>query len=84
VKRATRNITFNLPVDLIQRAKVHAAQHATSVNSLVREALEKSMASDPARQAAVQRMLERARKGLFKVPPGGIKREEIYDRRVFR
>lgn len=84
MKTATRNITFNLPVDLIRRAKVVAAGRGTSVTGLVRQALEKSMADEPARQAAVQRMLAMMRKGLYRIPEGGIKREDAYDRRIFR
>jgi predicted HicB family RNase H-like nuclease len=37
--KTARNITFNLPVDLIRRAKVIAAERDTSFNAFVRDAL---------------------------------------------
>ena len=35
-----RNTTFNLPDDLIQRAKVYAAEHDTTLTAIVRSHLE--------------------------------------------
>jgi plasmid stability protein len=85
VKSATRNITFNLPVDLIRRAKVRAAERATSVNGLVRQALEQTLDREAEYDAAASRLIARIRKGgIFKSPPGGFKREDLYDRKVLR
>lgn len=36
-----RNTTFDLPDDLVQRAKSYAAQHGTTVTALVRDHLER-------------------------------------------
>jgi plasmid stability protein len=35
-----RNTTFNLPDDLVSRAKAYAAQHGTTVTAIIREHLE--------------------------------------------
>jgi hypothetical protein len=38
---AKRNTTFNLPDDLIRRAKAYAAQHGTTLTTIVRQHLER-------------------------------------------
>jgi plasmid stability protein len=47
-----RNTTFNLPEDLIQRAKVYAAEHDTTLTAIVRRHLEQvtGYATDAARE----------------------------------
>ena len=68
MKDSTRNITFNLPIDLIQRTKVHAALRGTSVNELVRQELERFIGQDSEEAASVRQMLGRTRKSLSKIP----------------
>ena len=51
----SRNITFTLPVDLIRQAKVYAAEHDTTINSLVREPLQESLACEGRQRAAADR-----------------------------
>jgi plasmid stability protein len=92
VAALTRNITLNLPADLIREAKIYAAQHDTSVNALVRKLLEEKVVrktkilnadeEDLARaRAAAERFLEIARRGPhFSGDPGSIQREDLYDR----
>ena len=78
---ATRNITFNLPTDLVREAKVYAAQHDTTVNALVRELLEQKVTAETRAAAAVERFLELAERGPYSsVDPGTIRREELYER----
>ena len=78
----TRNITFNLPADLLKQVKVYAAQHDTTVNALVRQLLqEKLNAADPAVKAAEQLLALAERAPLFDGDPGEIRREELYERR---
>lgn len=43
-----RNTTFNLPEELMQRAKAYAAAHDTTVATIVREHLEKVTGFTPA------------------------------------
>jgi plasmid stability protein len=78
---ATRNITFNLPEDLIRRAKVYAAQHDTSVNAVVRRLLEEAIPDEDRARAAGERLLEIASQGPYSdVDPGTISRDEIHQR----
>ncbi len=77
----SRNITFNLPADLIKRAKVYAAEHDTTVNALVRELLLERLSPADRARAATKRILEIAQNGVSSpVDPGSIRREDIYDR----
>ena len=78
----TRNITFNLPAELVRQAKVYAAQHDTSINSLVRELLEEKLNRENRARAAAERILQLVERGPYSnVDPGSIRREELYERR---
>jgi hypothetical protein len=77
-----RNITFSLPAELVRQAKIYAAEHETTVNSLVRELLQDKLHRDGRIQVASQRLLELAERGpYFTVEPSSITREELYERR---
>jgi plasmid stability protein len=77
----TRNITFNLPVDLIRQAKVYAAEHDTTINALVREQLQEVLTAREQARAAADRLLALAGKGpYFSTDPGSIRREELHER----
>ena len=85
--KQTRNITFNLPAELIKQAKIYAAEHDTTVNALVRESLEEKVNQTEKERirAAGKRILELARRGPSSpVNPGSIRREEIYEERFKR
>ena len=76
-----RNITFNLPSDLIRKAKVYAVEHDTTINTLVRELLQDALERENRLQAAVGRLLVLADRGpYFKTDPGSIPRERMYER----
>ncbi len=78
----TRNITLNLPSDLIRQAKIYAAEHDTTINTVVRELLEETLSRESRARAAAQRFLEIAERGpLSTVDPGSIRREELHERR---
>jgi plasmid stability protein len=78
----TRNLTLNLPVDLIRKAKVYAAEHDTTVNAYVRVLLEEALTEAQRTRAAVRRILEIAEEGpLSSVDPASISRDEIHERR---
>ena len=78
----TRNVTFNLPVDLIRLSKVYAAEHDTTVNAMVRELLEEKVSAEARTRAAAERFLHFAARGPYSpVDPGSIRREELYERR---
>lgn len=77
-----RNITFNLPADLIQQAKVYAAEHDTTINSLVRQQLQEVLTAHGRARAAAGRLLALAEQGpFFSTDPGSILREELHERR---
>ncbi len=77
-----RNITLNLPADLVRRAKVYAAERDTSVNAVVRELLEEKLDPNARAWAAAQRLLEIAARGpYFTIDPRSISRDELHERR---
>ena len=77
-----RNITFSLPSDLIRKAKVYAAEHDTTVNTLVRDLLQDALGCESRVQAAAGRLLGLADHGpYFAADPGSIRREDLYERR---
>jgi plasmid stability protein len=76
-----RNLTLSLPVDLIRQAKIYAAEHDTSVNTLVLDLLRQAVSRDDRVERAVARLLELADAGPYSsVDPGSIRREDLYDR----
>jgi len=78
----TRNITFSLPASLIRSAKIYAAGHDTTVNSLVRELLTEALTRDSRERAAAERVLALAKRGPHSsVDPATIRREDLYERR---
>jgi plasmid stability protein len=78
----TRNITFNLPTELIRRAKIYAAEHDISINAVVRDLLEKALSSDDQALIAAGEFLAIAKRvPPSAVDPGTIRREEMYERR---
>jgi plasmid stability protein len=78
----SRNITLNLPSDLIRKAKVYAAEHDTTINTLVRELLQDALERESRVRMAVRRLLVLADHGpYFKTDPGSIPREALYERR---
>lgn len=80
--KRTRNITFNLPADLIHRAKVYAAEQDTTINTLVRNLLQEALSGENRARAAAARFLEIAERGPHSpVDPGLIQREELHERR---
>ena len=77
----TRNVTFNLPVDLMRQAKVYAAEHDTTVNAVVRELLQERVSAEARAKFAAERFLQLAERGPYSpVDPSSIPREELYER----
>jgi hypothetical protein len=78
----TRNITFSLPADLVRQAKVYAAEHDITINSLVRELLQEKLSREGRSRAAADRLLGLAERGpYFTTDPGSIRREDLHERR---
>lgn len=81
----TRNITLSLPVALIKKAKVFAAQRDTSVSALVRESLEKAVsngAREETYEEAMAGLVASMRKGYDLGFDGKIPwtRDELHER----
>ena len=78
----TRNITFSLPAELIRKAKVYAAEHDTTINTIVRELLQEALTPGRRARKAADRLLALAKRGPYsKGDPGAIKREDLHERR---
>ena len=77
----TRNLTLSLPSPLIRQAKVYAAEHDTTINTLVRELLQEALSREDKARAAADRFLAIANGGpYFTIDPGSISREEMHER----
>ena len=74
-----RNITFSLPVDLLRRAKVLAAENDISLNMLVKDALTEAVDRSAEYRVAGERLLELARKPLFEMPDQVWNRSELHE-----
>lgn len=59
-----QNLTLKLPSDLIQRAKISAAQKGTSISAMLAARLEELVGEDAAYQAARVRALRRLDRAL--------------------
>jgi plasmid stability protein len=76
-----RNITFSLPTDLVRQAKVYAAEHDTTINSLVRDILWEKLTTAGRARAAADRLLALAERGpYFATDPGSISRDQLHER----
>ena len=77
----TRNLTVNLPAELIRQAKIYAAENSTTLNRVVRELLEETVQRRKREKEAVHRLIELAKQGPYSdIDPSSIKRENIYER----
>jgi len=77
-----RNITFSFPADLVRQAKIYAAEHDTTINSLVRELLQEKLNRERRTRMASNRLLALADRGpYFAADPRSIRRDELHERR---
>lgn len=79
--------TIDLPDDVLTRAKVYAAQHHTSLKELVTEGLRRVTAphaSDSEQRARAARLIAALQDLGLEGPVVPLKRDEIYDRTIFR
>ena len=66
----------------MRQAKVYAAEHDTTINSLIRELLSEALTRSNRARAAADRLLALAERGpYFTTDPGTISREELHERR---
>ncbi len=77
----TRNITFNLPTELIREAKVYAARHDTNMNVMVRELLQEMLGRERRIASATDQLLALASQGpYFSADLKTIHRDDLYER----
>lgn len=75
-----RNLTLNLPADLIRDAKVHAAERNMSLNAWIQEAIDHTMRFKRSYIASGQKILEAAENRVLKMPKKKLARAELYER----
>jgi hypothetical protein len=75
-----RNITFSLPADLINQAKMLAVKRESSVNAIVTDLLRKELeAGADEHVAAMEQFLARAKQIKVKLPKERWTRDSLYD-----
>ena len=75
-----RNVTFNLPEDLLREAKIAADSRGMSLNAIVREALEAAVPGADRYKRGGERLLRWAEESLYEMEPGAWNRDEIHER----
>ena len=75
-----RNLTLNLPADLIREAKVRAAERNMSLNAWIQEAIDHTMRFKRSYIASGQKILEAAENRVLKMPKKKMARAELYER----
>jgi hypothetical protein len=66
----------------VRKAKVYAAEHDTTINSLVSQLLEDALSRASRARVASQRLLALADRGpYFTTDPSSVRREELHERR---
>lgn len=81
-REGRQNITFSLPKEVIQKAKLAAVKRGTSVNSLVEEYLNGLSDRDDSRESALQKFLDLVHERPRRSTGKKLKREDLYDRKV--
>lgn len=77
-----RNLTVNLPEELIHQIRIHAAHRNQSMTAVVRDALERVVSNEDEARTAASRLIE----GMQNAPPSGLRgkipwsREDLYGR----
>jgi hypothetical protein len=80
VKSAKRNLTLNLPVELVRQAKAQAAERNMSLNAWIQEAMDRTMRFRRGYISAGEKILDAAERGLLKVPKKKLPRAALHDR----
>ena len=78
------NITLSLEKDLIQKARVIAAQRQTSVSRMLSQELRKIVEDDDQYQWAKRKAIANLRAGFHLGGKGAVPREEVHDRQSLR
>jgi plasmid stability protein len=76
----TRNITFAVDDEILQKVRVLAAHRRTSVNALVRDYLKSLVGKDSEMDEARAKLLRLAEERAGDMGTKSWKREDLYDR----
>ncbi len=76
----TRNITFAVDDEILQKVRVLAAHRRTSVNALVRDYLKSLVGKDSEMDEARAKLLKLAEERAGDMGTKSWKREDLYDR----
>jgi hypothetical protein len=79
-----KNLTLVIPEDLLRRARVQAVHEGTSVNEIVRTLLERYVGRTDRVGESVEELIRLARASGARKGRKPIRREDAYDRKVFR
>ena len=75
-----RNLTLNLPADLIRQVKVQAAERNMSLNAWIQEAIDHTMRFKRNYLVSGEKILEAAENRVLKMPKKKLTRAELYER----
>jgi plasmid stability protein len=77
-----RNLTLNLPAELIRKTKIRASERGKSVNAFVTELLQETVSREDKTRAALDRLLAIGkRRPLIEGDPRSISRDQLHERR---
>lgn len=75
------NVTINIDDDTLRRVRIHALEHGTSLNAIVRQYLERLVGDDPSGEAGRRFVARSKRAGSSSGPAGRTwRREDLYER----
>jgi len=74
------NVTVKIDDDLLAKARWLAAQRKTSLNSIVKQKIEESVATDLRRESAIRGLEELYRRSRARVGKHTWSRDEIHER----
>jgi hypothetical protein len=80
IKSPKRNLTLNLPVELIRQAKVQAAERNMSLNAWIQEAIDHTMLFRSRYIASGEKILEAAERRVLKMPKKKLTRDQLHER----
>lgn len=73
------NLTLTIDETLLRKARIKALERGTSVNAMVREFIEKTVAEDAPELTRAQQFMQIVEQGKFASTEPRMTREEMYD-----
>ncbi|HEY0796123.1 MAG TPA: hypothetical protein VGD64_10120 [Acidisarcina sp.] len=75
-----RNLTISLSAETVQKARMLAARHATSISGLVTKQIEALVSEDDAYERAAASAIARMKRGFHMGGGRMISRDEVHER----